>query len=239
MSNLDDIKRLIAEEQIRITELDDFDYLVDEFQEEFSGREIQKGHTEIGLSLTDKHRNRFPEMCRLLALARVTRVKIDNQDYLCLGWLEDESRTVWLCNKPQANCIYLSPDHQLIASLIGGISTTVETISSSLANLNWALATNPSQIIPNYDIPKSRFIRIADIPPFEFQNYYVIAEGANGAQTICHKKTGKLIVISHSSADGLAPLPKWPENSLFIIEGTPSFQVWVEQLAEDYLSEIE
>ncbi|MEM9775208.1 MAG: hypothetical protein AAF902_11560 [Chloroflexota bacterium] len=239
MSNLDEIRRLIAAEQERLSQLDDLDYLFDDIESDFLKMLEGKGETQRGFQLSDSFKAKFPLMSQLLFKARVTPIKAGGNDYLVIGWLESDSRTVWLCHAPQSNVSHLHPDHQLLAAVMGGISQFVESVNSRLANLYWALLLSQEKIVPNFDVPISRFAANADMPKFDFDQYYVVAYEANGSQTICHRESGELLMICHDPSGQITPLPNWPRNTFFTLDECATFQEWVEGLAAEYLEEME
>lgn len=206
--------------------------------------QIHLGETQVGFNLPTEFQDRFIKFSQLLSKARVTQLQVDNSHHKIVAWLEEfDSIQVWICpNTSQTVSHEVCADHKLLLSAFGGITEFTSGEFSLLKNCDNALTWETASKI---DMKEEILMRVyfeegREIPPFEFEQYYAIAEQANGDKVICHKKTSELLLLGHDpgNSSNITPLSGWPRNSLFRLNETPTFRDWVELLAEQWLRQL-
>ncbi len=186
----------------------------------------------------------FPILSKLLKLAGVTSLLIDDSKYELYSWNSKNGEKIgWLCQPPISNEIDgVYEDHNNLLSCFGGIVERFNELEKTwLLNLVESLtkseASHDGSFIEDY---KWAFEDEGMEIPIILESYYSIAREANGNTTICHRKNGDLILFAPDhSFDYLTIYPNCPEYSLYTINGAPVFKDWVETIANQWLKQVQ
>ena len=196
-----------------------------------------------GLTVSAAFQECFPVLSSLLNRAKVTGVTIDSARYDLLGWnSHDGFRVGWLCpalGDPAPN--NLVEEHRLLLSEFGGISERFnEPEDTWLLNHNEALTLREAQHDASFMADYRWAFEDPGIPvPIAFSDYYAIAREANGNTTLCHRKSGDVILFATDHAHKhVTPLKGCPDYTLYTIDDTPTFVDWVEEIARQWKSHI-
>ena len=193
------------------------------------------------LTTSTAFQDRFPVLADLLHRARVTRVTIDSTEYDLLGWDSDDGFAIgWLCPATFDSAPNdILEDHCLLLSVFGGVVERFnEPEDTWLLNHNDVLtlreASHDASFIANY---QWAFEDAGIELPIALTDYYAIAREANGNTTLCHRKTGEVILFASDHAyDHITPLKGCPEYTLYTIDDAPTFADWVEDIARQWQS---
>ena len=182
--------------------------------------------------------SQFPRLVQLLGRARVTPVRIADQQYQLFTWLEGADRRSWLAQPPVDDVppgLY-SAHGELLRSF-GGIVERVEPLESWLMNQTEVLtvreAAHDASFVGAYAWKFERARAKIPIDPSEF---YSIAREANGNDTFCHRTTGAVILFAPDhDFTHVTPLAGCPEYTLYELNGAREFAQWVNVIAEQWL----
>jgi hypothetical protein len=184
----------------------------------------------------------LPELSRLLAAARVTPVRLDETWYDVLAWdLADGTIGGWVCLPPASSGIGLSLHHQ-VWPLLGGV---VDHWSSSedtwLLNQTEVLTATLAARDPAGELEAYSWIWDQDNLqiPINPLDYGLLAEEANGNQTLFHRTTGDLLLFAPDhNYDHIEPLEGCPEYSLYRIPNALTAKAWLAHLCHQWLETI-
>lgn len=71
--------------------------------------------------------------------------------------------------------------------------------------------------------------------PIEVDEYYVVAEEANGNLTLVRRESGQILLFAPDHAfNGVTPLPGCPPYSLLTIDNAPDLATWIEVCARSW-----
>lgn len=186
----------------------------------------------------------LPLLTKLLQCSSVTRININGVEHDLLSWNSlDGYRMGWLTLAPnritnKAEIVGLH--EQLLACFGGVIERFNEPEQTWLLNTNDFLtikeASNDAAFIEDYDWAfEDEGVQI----PIDPEEFYCVLREVNGNTTICHKKTGRIILFAADhSFDHITPMKGCPEYTLYDITGSENFITWVESIAQQWLDEI-
>jgi len=191
------------------------------------------------LRLAPKAAQLFPPLAKLIARATVTNVIVDRVPYKLLGWeLRDGKRCGWLCPLPSKRTPKgVCKDHAILLKSFGGIVERFNQFESSwLLNLNDALTQKEAADGTFLASLKCMFDDERLTLPIDPTEYYSIAGEANGNTTLCHRKTGRLLLFAHDHAfDYVTILKGCPDFTLYTIRGASTFRQWVNAISRQWL----
>ncbi len=182
-----------------------------------------------------------PALGRLLAVATVTPLTIEGASYEILGWeRRNGGRTGWLCPSPSHPRLHSGahPDHAELLGTLGGILERWQEpetwLSGSVESLVPTVARHRADFLYDYDWMWSEDGLEMPIDPSQ---WYSVSDDANGNATLCHRVDGD--VLRWAPEDDVytkRQLEDCPDGTLYRIDGTPDFRLWVEQLALQWLT---
>ncbi|MEO3935602.1 hypothetical protein V3N99_02475 [Dermatophilaceae bacterium Soc4.6] len=180
-------------------------------------------------------------MGRLLTAAQVTPVTIEGVDYEILGWeRRGGGRTGWLC-PPPTNAALPSSAHPHHAELLGALGGIFERWQEPTT---WLSGSTESLLRPQLrhsaDFLHDHTWRWEEDGlelPIDPAQWYSVSDDANGNATLCHRVDGDVLRWApHDDFYTKRQLEDCPEGTLYRIDGTPDFRLWVEQLALQWLT---
>ncbi|MFN7731157.1 MAG: hypothetical protein ACK5OB_04595 [Pirellula sp.] len=176
----------------------------------------------------------------MLARSQVTPVAVDDVPYQLVAWdTLDQQRMGWLCFIPEAgipNNIHAT--HTELLKVFGGIIERFrEPDDTWLLNHHDALtgreASRDASFINDY---AWAFNREGGDLPIRLADYYSLAREANGNTTLCHRKTGQVLLFAPDHAfDFVVPVDGCPEYTLYRINGVETLSEWVDTIARQWL----
>ena len=186
-------------------------------------------------------RRLFPRLCELIGRSRVTPVRINGKPHRLLTWDDRDGNPLgWFCvdGDADAELAAIHEDHRVLAGYFGGIIERFNDPDTWLLNHNRALtldlATEPLDFADYEWAFEER-----GGPPINTNDWYAIAEEANGNKTICHRDDGELLMFAPDHAfDHIVPLEGCPPYTLYRVRGAPVFTSWVETVARQWLDVI-
>jgi hypothetical protein len=182
----------------------------------------------------------LPELSALLNLTTVTPVHVGDRAYELLAWGPPDQRRGWLCHPPRHADESVSEIHQSFWRVCGGI---VERF-----NEPWTWWTNQNDILTL----EATSLRVADVltryawiwhdddleVSINADEYYVVAEEANGNLTMAHRCDGRLLLFAPDhDFTGVTPLGGSPPYSLLTIDDVPDLKTWIEVCAAAWRSD--
>lgn len=179
-----------------------------------------------------------PHLADLLASAHTSHVSVGARDYVLFSWETEAGIATWL--SPRASPSPrddLFPAHRALLTAFGGI-----TERSQEPETTWLLNTNES-LTADEASHDATFIRSyegmwADVPggvPIDLTAYYSISREANGNTTICHRRSGEILLFAPDhSFDDVEVLEGCPPYSLYRRRGGRTFVAWVETVAQQW-----
>ncbi len=197
-----------------------------------------------GLQLPSSISVNFPSLAQLLAQSHVTPVSVDDTPYQLVAWdATDGQRMGWLCLLPDEGIPNnIHPNHtELLHSFGGIIERFNEPDDTWLLNHNDALtgreASHDASFINGYTWA---FNNAGGDLPIRLTEYYSLAREANGNTTLCHRKTGQVLLFASDHAfDFVEPLNGCPEYTLYRINGVVTLIDWVETISRQWLRHTE
>lgn len=183
----------------------------------------------------------FPSLSRLLSLATVTDILSGGESYELLAWdFAGDQRGGWLCPSPAARPstdLFLA--HQHLVREFGGISELFNGPDTWLSNHEEALKNNPPHCDATFIEHFAELLDEGTVWPIDQKDFYAIATEANGNTTLCHRLTGDVVLWAPDhDFDHIVTLAGLPEYTLYRINGAPTFNNWVEAIAEQWLDAI-
>lgn len=209
------------------------------------GSRVHVGERRTCCELSSAAAVLFPRLSELLSCAQITPVVVDESRYELFAWNgRDGYRTGWLCmpacEQPPDN---LHESHKILITSFGGIVERFnEPGETWLLNLNDALtareAAHDGSFIEEY-ASCTRIVGLNFDVPIIPQDYYSIAREANGNTTLCHRKTGEVIMFAPDHCfRHLTVLGGCPEYTLYTVNDASTFRDWVEVIARQWLAQI-
>jgi len=200
--------------------------------------------TTGGFHLPSTVARKFPAFARLLDKSLVTPVSVNNHAFNLIAWnAAGAARMGWLCpaskESPPAD---IHRDHADLLRCFGGIVERFnEPDETWLLNQDDVLtrreAANDASLINDY---LWAFEEEGVELPIQTTDYYVIARECNGNATLCHRKTGRVLLFAPDHCfDHVTRLQECPENTLYTLDGVATLRDWVNQVAEQWLSYID
>lgn len=188
----------------------------------------------------------FPRLVQLLVRARVTPVRVADQQYQLFTWLEGADTRSWLTRPPAAEVPRgLFSAHVDLLGSFGGIVERVEPLESSwllsqLEVLTLREAVHDASFIASFIREYWAFADAGVQIPIEPAEYYTIAREGNGNLTLCHRTTGAVILFAPDHAfKHVTPLAGCPKYTLYELNGAKYFVDWVNVIAEQWLEGLE
>lgn len=174
----------------------------------------------------------FPELAGLLAEAWLTDVEHLSERWVLYSWEAGGQWRGWL--SPGAGILPagLHPHHRVLLESFAGMVESFGPLSSWIDNHNaWltaALAEEDTSFVEAY---AWAFEETGGIP-IDLEDYYVVAQEANGNATLCHRSEGGVLLFAPDHAfDYVTVLAGCPEYTLHGFQGAPTFTSWVERVA--------
>lgn len=181
---------------------------------------------------------RFPKFSTLLRAARLTPLAFDGADVELLTWESERGPVGWMCppasEAPEGVC----SDHAMLLREFGGVRNRLnEWANTWLLNHNSALTVagiRDAAFVEDYawKFPGERV-------PIPVAEYYSIADECNGNTTLCHRRTGEVLLFATDhSFDHIVPFEGCDAFSLYRIPEAATFRAWVERIADQWLRAI-
>jgi hypothetical protein len=223
----------------------------EEFTEEISWFLQPDQIAEVGVSLppgswttaSPEFDQFFPELYGILREAVVTPVAVAGVGYQLYTWLRrDGSRCCWL--SPLASPIpppSLHPDHSVLLRSFGGIVERSNEPDWWVLNHNDVLTEDAARRDGTFIKDYAWAFEAASIDiPIDMEQFYAIAEEANGNITLCHRLSGAVVLFAPDHAfDYVEPFPGCPEYTLYRLPRALSFRDWVNTIAQQWRGWIE
>ena len=182
----------------------------------------------------------FPHLAELLATAYTSNVEIDSRDYVLFSWESENGISTWLSPRASSSPPRdVLPAHRSLLATFGGIvERTGEPESTWLLNTNESLtedeAANDATFLTAY---AWAFEGVPGGIPIALTDYYSISREANGNTTLCHRRTGEVVLFAPDhSFDDVEVLEGCPPYSLYHRRGGRTFTEWVETVAQQWKS---
>lgn len=182
----------------------------------------------------------FPTLSRLLQAAYITDVVIGEHPYVLFSWPSNDGIRGWLGEMPVSQIATdVFHQHRLLLESFGGIvERSNEPSVSWLLNNNEVLtaseALHDATFIEDY---AWAFEEIEGGIPLKLTDYYSIAREANGNNTLCHRSSGEVVLFAPDhSFKHVKPLEGCPKYTLYRVDGAPTFETWVEAVANQMLA---
>jgi len=181
----------------------------------------------------------FPRLSELLAKAHTSRVEIDDDAYVLFSWQGEAGVSSWLARPPDSTTdVPLLPAHRTLLAEFGGVTErSGEPDGSWLMNSNESLTLNEARHDASFIAEYSwAFEEVPGGIPIQLADYYSISREANGNDTLCHRRTGEVLLFAPDhSFEHVVPLPGCPPYTLYRIDEAPTFTEWVETVARQWL----
>jgi hypothetical protein len=193
-----------------------------------------------GLQLPSSVSLVFPSLAKLLAQSHVTPVSVNDVPYQLLAWdAADGQRMGWLCLLPDEGIPNnIHPNHtELLHSFGGIIERFNEPDDTWLLNHSDALTAREALHDASFIKEYAWAFNDAGVDlPIRPSEYYSLAREANGNTTLCHRKTGQVLLFASDHAfDFVVPLDGCPEYTLYRINGVVTLGDWVDTIARQWL----
>jgi hypothetical protein len=185
----------------------------------------------------------FPELYGVLREAIVTPVAVAGVGYQLYTWLRrDGSRCCWL--SPLASPApppSLHPDHSILLRSFGGIVERSNEPDWWILNHNDVLTEDAARRDGTFITDYAWAFEAASINiPIDMEQFYAIAEEANGNITLCHRLSGAVVLFAPDHAfDYVEPFPGCPDYTLYRLPRALSFRDWVNTIARQWRGWIE
>ena len=208
---------------------------------------LEPGQTaEVGTSLppgswspaSSEFENLFPDAHRMLRKAIVTQVAVGGVRYQLYTWLRaDRSSCSWLSPAPSPDpSRSLHPDHRVLLSSFGGIVERANEPSWWVLNHNDVLTEKVAQYSGAYIREYAWAFEDAGVDiPIEVEQFYTIANEANGNNTLCHRLSGAVVLHAPDHAfRHVETYPGCPEYTLYLLPEASCFRDWVNTVSRQW-----
>ena len=186
----------------------------------------------------------FPVLTRLLSRSRITPLTISGYPWTLFSWGDPAGElSGWLSPAPSESPLENAfVHHRVLLQSFGGVTERFNDAESTwllshIDALTMESAQSDASFIADYDwIFEQHGVPI----PIDLEAYYCIAREANGNSTLCHRKTGEVLLFaSDHDFDHIEPLEGCPEYSLYRIREVKTFTDWVEKIATQWVEVVE
>jgi hypothetical protein len=182
----------------------------------------------------------LPQLSRLLAASRITRVKIGEIQHDLLAWDDRAGRAGgWLCLPPPVEPDAGPPVLREVWQVLGGIVESWNT-----AHGTW-LEDQDEVLTPSLAAsdPTAALDAISCVweeegleLPIDPSDYGMLAAEANGNLTLFHRASSEVLLFAPDhDFDHIEPLPGCPEFTLYRIPEAPTVTTWLECVAVQLL----
>lgn len=185
----------------------------------------------------------FPILATLLSRARVTPVSIDGRPHELVTWPGRAQATLsWLCLPPfpEPPTDLFSAHRELLSGFGGIIERHGGEPDTWLMNCSSSLTVEISRRDATFIEEFYGWLREdagLDAWPIDLKNFYSISDEANGNATLCHRRTGEVVLFAPDHCfDHIKILDRCPPCSLYRIPEAPDFTTWVESVAGQWLA---
>ena len=179
----------------------------------------------------------YPKLTRLLRAARTTPLSISEDPWVLYSWGGREQLCGWVSPvNPESIPPAICREHSMLVRSFGGVTERFgEPESTWLLNHVEALTTNlakaDASFIEGYYWPPE-----CPSIPIEVDEYYCIAQEANGNCTLCHRVDGSILMFAHDHCfSHIVPFDGCPEYTLYRIPEALTLNQWVEVVAAQWL----
>jgi hypothetical protein len=185
----------------------------------------------------------FPALHKVLRAAYMTPIEIAPLDYVLFSWPSGRNANgipAWLCSPPSIEVpdgIHL--DHAVLLHSFGGIvDRAAEPETTWLLNHNEVLTETEAGRDASF-LRYSAWAFPDEKIPIEPSDYYSIAQEANANTTLCHRRTGHVLLFASDHAfTHVTPWQGCPEYTLYELQGAHNFRDWVNTVATQWLDAI-
>ncbi|WP_343696482.1 hypothetical protein [Flavobacterium sp.] len=186
----------------------------------------------------------FPKLSLLIEKARVSNIKIDNQDYILFAWNDLEDNICGWLNKienEENKTLQLIHEHQLLLKNIGGIQESFNCPENSFCNNQNFMFIN-SECFNGIGEYEDYYISACEEESFEridSSDFLSFAYEANGALTMYNPHNKEIFLFSHDhSFDNVNFIKNQPEYTFHSFKNVTTYVDYVEELANQWIEHI-
>lgn len=202
---------------------------------------------ELGLTqleLREDFIQTFSNLAELVSKARVTKILLDEEEYLFFAWTTSEDETFgWLTKKEKEEVITLEllDEHKLLLNTIGGICDVLNDPAESFSN-NQTFLFLGSQCTLGLNYWKDSYLETCNEEskkPIDHSQFVTFVEEASGALTMYNKETKEVVLFSPDNCfENVRVIEGQPEYTFYEFTNATTFIDYVEELANQWLNEI-
>ncbi|MCB0835170.1 MAG: hypothetical protein KDE26_26825 [Bacteroidetes bacterium] len=186
--------------------------------------------------------NTFPKLTRLLKIARVVEINMNNDSFKLASWTNKNQQPFgWLIKKEQQGELPLIPNHRLLLEEMGGIIERYNEPENSWSNNHefMFLESGCALGINDWDEYYEGCCKFEDLEPIDYKGFISFAQEANGNITLYNpiNKAVMLFATDHSF-DNVEFVKDQPEYTFHTINEVAEFKDYVELLAHEWLENI-
>lgn len=200
--------------------------------------------TESEFQLSEKFQNTFPNLTKLIKLARVLNLNINNQSYKLFSWTNKNDLSCGWLNKIEKNpntTLNLIEEHKLLLSEIGGIQESYNQPEASLCNnQNYMfIESECSTGIGGWDEYYEEMCKEENKDQIEYKDFICFVQEANGDVTLYNPENKEVMLFAHDhSFEDVEFLENQPEYTLHKFKNITNFVDYVETLATEWKNEL-
>lgn len=194
--------------------------------------------------ISEEFNNTFPKLSLLIKKARISNIKVDNQDYILFAWNNQENHICGWLNKienEENEALELINEHQLLLKNIGGIQESFNSPENSFCNNQNFMFINSECFkgIGEYEDYYTSACEEENFEKIDFSNFLSFAYEANGALTMYNSSSKEVFLFSHDhSFDNVSFVKNQPEYTFHSFKNVTTFIDYVEELANQWIEYI-
>lgn len=191
--------------------------------------------------ISEEFSNTFPKLSLLIKKARISNIKVDNQDYILFAWNNQENQICGWLNKIENEVLELIHEHELLLKNIGGIQESFNSPENSFCNNQTFMFINSECFkgIGEYEDYYTSACEEENFEKIDFSNFLSFAYEANGALTMYDFNNKEVFLFSHDhSFDNVSFVKNQPEYTFHSFKNVTTFIDYVEELANQWIEHI-
>ncbi len=202
---------------------------------------------ELGLTeleLREDFIQTFSNLTELVSKARITKILLDEEQYLFFAWTNSDDETFgWLTKEEPKEeiSIDLLAEHRLLIDTIGGICDVLNDPEESFSN-NQNFLFLGSRCTIGLEYYEESYIEACNDEskkPIHHSQLVTFVEEANGALTMYNKETKEVVLFSPDNCfENVRVIEDQPEYTFYEFTNATNFTDYVEELANQWLTGI-
>lgn len=185
--------------------------------------------------------SKFPHLSELLKQAIKIEIVVKKKIYWLICWEKGNIIRGWLCLPPEYKIEKLLPkSYQIVLNVFGGIIESFGLNSENNFLLNMVSVLCLKDAMYGIDDWENYYYSCCEqegvTPKLDLKKLIVIAREANGNLTLCNSESEEILLFAPDhSLTNVIIYDNCPEYTFYKIRECPTFQIWVEKIALQWM----